>query len=555
MNAKSEQDVAQASRSFADWGILRFEAEPAGKDDQPRGIAGQVQIEFLEGLDVIRLAEKGQQDGEAFGNAVYAFGGLKGVDEFNNKLKLLGAFRDGKEMDELQVIRKKLPMRFAVPAGAPVAAEPARDFDDRAPANFFLELPAGGGRRDLAANKPVDLRQLVDAGRRWNKQKDALNWEESARQAKSLHELMEQYRFPVREYAHQHSEGDPGVRSDFAETVFWHPLLIADASGRAEVKFDLSDSVTTYRVLVDAHDGHGRIGGGKGEVISRIPFNLEPKIPLEVTAGDRIEMPVAVTNDIKSELPVQLSLAASDLFRLRGTPHREIKLAADSRGREYFSLDVVGQSGQGDLEVRGAAGGPSPRTPLPQGARGVFSDAKRQAIAVVPPGFPISQSYAGKIDGEQNLALRLPDDWVPGSLHVTISAFPSSLADLQKGIDSILREPGGCFEQASSLNYPNIMVLTYMKEHDVANPELTRRAKGMLTSGYKLLTGYECPQKGYEWFGGDPGHEALSAYGLMEFRDMSQVFDVDSQMIDRTAAWLMKRRDGKGGFQRNPRAL
>ena len=331
------------------------------------------------------------------------------------------------------------------------------------------------------------------------------------------------------------------MRSDFAETVFWHPLLIADASGRVEVKFDLSDSVTTYRVLVDAHDGHGRIGGGKGELISRIPFNLEPKMPLEVTAGDHIEMPVAVANDTRGELPVQLSLLASDLFRLGGAPQREMKLAPDSRGREYFSLDVVGQSGQGDLEVRGVAG--------------KLADAKRQAVSVVPPGFPISQSYAGKIDGEQKLALRLPDDWVPGSMHITLSAFPSSLADLQKGIDSILREPGGCFEQASSSNYPNIMVLTYMKEHDVANPELTRRAKGMLASGYKLLTGYECPQKGYEWFGGDPGHEALSAYGLMEFRDMSQVFDVDPQMIDRTAAWLLKRRDGKGGFQRNPRAL
>ena len=115
-------EVAQASHSFADWGILadgaiRLRGEAAGKDDQRLGLAGQAQIEFLEGLDVIRLGEKGQQDGEAFGDAVYAFGGLKGVEEFNNKLKLLGAFRDGKEMDELQVIRKKLPMRFAVPAG------------------------------------------------------------------------------------------------------------------------------------------------------------------------------------------------------------------------------------------------------------------------------------------------------------------------------------------------------------------------------------------------------------------------------------------------------
>ena len=317
--------------------------------------------------------------------------------------------------------------------------------------------------------------------------------------------------------------------------------MIADATGRAEVKFDLSDSVTTYRVLVDAHDGRGRIGGGKGEVISRIPFNLEPKMPLEVTAGDHIELPVAVANDTRAELPVQLALTASKLFQLSGEPQRELKLAADSRGREYFALDVVGQAGAGELEVRGVAGR--------------LGDAKRQTVSVVPPGFPISQSYAGKIVGEQKLALRLPEDWVPGSLHVTVSAFPSTLADLQKGIDSILREPGGCFEQASSSNYPNILVLTYMHEHDVADPELIRRAKGMLTSGYKLLSGYECPQKGYEWFGGDPGHEALSAYGLMEFRDMAQVFDVDPKMIDRTAEWLLKRRNGKGGFLRNPRAL
>ena len=33
---------------------------------------------------------------------------------------------------------------------------------------------------------------------------------------------------------------------------------------------------------------------------------------------------------------------------------------------------------------------------------------------------------------------------------------------------------------------------------------------------------------------------------------MTKVYDdVDRQMIERTADWLMSRRDGKGGFQRN----
>jgi hypothetical protein len=69
------------------------------------------------------------------------------------------------------------------------------------------------------------------------------------------------------------------------------------------------------------------------------------------------------------------------------------------------------------------------------------------------------------------------------------------------------------------------------------------------------LTSFECDQHGYEWFGKDPGHEALSAFGLMQFGDMKNVMDVDDQMVARTRRWLMNRRDGAGGFKRNPRHL
>ena len=43
--------------------------------------------------------------------------------------------------------------------------------------------------------------------------------------------------------------------------------------------------------------------------------------------------------------------------------------------------------------------------------------------------------------------------------------------------------------------------------------------------------------KGYEWFGADPGHEALTAYGLLEFTDMAAVRDVDQAMLSRTRAF------------------
>src|SRR6185503_14853293 len=114
----------------------------------------------------------------------------------------------------------------------------------------------------------------------------------------------------------------------------------------------------------------------------------------------------------------------------------------------------------------------------------------------------------------------------------------------------------GCFEQTSATNYPNIMVMQYLESNEAADPNIVADASGKLNRGYKLLTGYESPQKGYEWFGSSPGHEALTAYGLMEFRDMSKVYaSVDKGMVDRTRTWLRGRRDGKGGYRTSEKAI
>lgn len=441
--------------------------------------------------------------------------------------------------------RAEKGMDVKAPRGELLAdmAEGDRYFDRFAPMD-----PAALGRYrvgHLAAGK--DLGQLATLYRSLGKAdmpagdfRYRLGGDVSREEAvRLLAEELKRHRFVVRQYAHTHVPGPPGVRTDFAETLFWNPKLLAGPDGRAEISFDLSDSVTTFRVRADAH-GDGRIGSGDGEVVSRIPFNLDPKLPLEVNAGDRIDLPLAVVNDTKDELPVELRIEHGGLVELAGDPDRKLELPAAARGREYFTLNVTGQKGDCELTFAGTAGR--------------LADAVKRPLSVVPPGFPRSFSHSGKIDGPQQVVVDLPN-WVPGSLEVTLNAFPSMLADLEKGMEGILREPTGCFEQASTSNYPNVLTMQYMQEHDIANPAAIRRAKGLLKKGYVKLVGYECKQKGYEWFGGDPGHEALTAYGLMEFRDMAEVYDVDQQMIDRTARWLMDQRDGKGGFKRNAKAL
>jgi hypothetical protein len=74
------------------------------------------------------------------------------------------------------------------------------------------------------------------------------------------------------------------------------------------------------------------------------------------------------------------------------------------------------------------------------------------------------------------------------------------------------------------------------------------RARQLRAKGYARLVSFECKRGGFEWFGHDPGHEALTAYGLLQFHDMGKVFAVDAEMVARTRQWLLGRRNGKGDF-------
>src|SRR5262249_29497073 len=84
----------------------------------------------------------------------------------------------------------------------------------------------------------------------------------------------------VREYAHLRNgtdrnfsttSADPAARSDFTETLYWHPALVLP-DGKGEFSFHLCDSVTTFQVTAFAHTLDGRLGAATQTLDSRLPF-------------------------------------------------------------------------------------------------------------------------------------------------------------------------------------------------------------------------------------------------------------------------------------------
>jgi hypothetical protein len=353
----------------------------------------------------------------------------------------------------------------------------------------------------------------------------------------------------VREYAHQRDGGQAaGPRSDFSETLSWHPVLVLP-DGRGNVEFDLCDSVTTFQVTAFAHTLDGRLGAATRKIESRLPFTLSPTLPVEVTAGDLVAVPLSVTNNTSEARTVEGVLKErTGLALLDGAESARFEVPADSSVRRVYRFRPTLREGAAVLVF--------------EGKTGLFADSVRGAIKVVPDGFPVTDARSDLLEGGEGIQnVELPAGVVKGSLQFRVEAYPSTLADLQRGLAGLLREPNGCFEQASTSNYPNVLILDFLKQSGQASPEVERRARELLGRGYQKLTSYECQEpgsqkRGYEWFGGTaPPHEALTAYGLMQFRDMARVYEVDAAMLKRTRDYLLKQRDDKGGFKRNARAL
>ena len=346
--------------------------------------------------------------------------------------------------------------------------------------------------------------------------------------------------FPVPSYEVRYD----GPRTDFRETLLWAPRVATDAAGKASLTFFLSDEVTSFKVTAEAA-GAGKLGRGEALVQSKKPVSLAVKLPLEVNAGDRIRLPVTIANETDQPYTANLAATFGKAFKLKsGGLAPVIDLKPNERRSTFYDLEVVGdgkvaEDGKIAIAVEAAN----------------LRDDIVKTIAIAPMGFPQQLSMSGTLSGTARHEV-LISDVMPGTMRGMLTLYPSPLATMVQGTEAMIAEPGGCFEQASSTNYPNIMILGYLEENKAASPAIVERANKALDKGYGLLTGYEAKSKGYEWFGSNPGHEALTAYGLMEFKDMSKVYaNVDRTMVDRTRSWLRSRRDGKGGFERNAQAL
>src|SRR5262249_31110326 len=154
--------------------------------------------------------------------------------------------------------------------------------------------------------------------------------------------------------------------------LFWHPVLVLPTNGEATVSFDLCDSVTTFQATAFAHTLDGRLGAATARIESRLPLSLAPKVPIEVTASDTVDVPLSVANTTDEERPVRVALTAHDtLAVLAGDAAAQVELPAGAPRRTVYRFRPTVKEGTASLAFEGKT-------------EGFDADAVRHTVRVVP---------------------------------------------------------------------------------------------------------------------------------------------------------------------------
>ncbi len=344
----------------------------------------------------------------------------------------------------------------------------------------------------------------------------------------------------IRIYAHQVRKGrKPTDRIDFRDTLYWNAALKTDPkTGEGKFQFGLNDSVTTFRILADAFSRAGSVGASSIGLKSAQPFYAEAKLPLEVTTGDKLWLPVSLINASNSVLKnVEVSVKIFGQFKILPLIDAIVQLQSNQRKRCIQPIEVGSYAGTTQVTLAAKAG--------------AFEDKVERTLSVKPNGFPIEKTFGGLLAPNKSVAVKVSveKDVVRESMAASASVFPSPVASLTSALERLIQEPNGCFEQTSSTSYPLTMAQQYFMTHSNVDPRIVKESREKLERGYQRLVSFWCPDRGYEWFGQNPGHPALTAYGLLHFNDMAKVkINVDRNMMNATRTWLLHQRDGKGGW-------
>lgn len=246
----------------------------------------------------------------------------------------------------------------------------------------------------------------------------------------------------------------PRLRQDFTPTPLWVGALSTDEQGRFHTSFSLPDTLTSYRLVALAVGKEGSsFGQTEEELTVNQPLMLTPGVPLFMSTGDTLLLPLTLTN--LTDKPGVWHV------RMEGdSAPQDITLAPGATGTLYFSCTAGDEAEKhlrwqatGDDASDAVEGSFPVRFPAP-----LLREMHRRMLVASSKTHDAPAAEAGENPASLHvLSLLSPELTDSPSLTAELSLSASPLLHLNGCVDELLSYPYGCTEQLSSTLLPWIL--------------------------------------------------------------------------------------------------
>ncbi|HEX8139283.1 MAG TPA: MG2 domain-containing protein [Pyrinomonadaceae bacterium] len=305
--------------------------------------------------------------------------------------------------------------------------------------------------------------------------------------------------FQLADFKNEGQTAELTIRKEFKDTAFWQPDVVTNAEGKAEVKFQLPDNLTTWRATARAVTEDTRVGASVGRVVARKDLIMRVEMPRFLTEGDTVTLSGIVHNYLKTAKQTQISIEVSGAELLDGA-QQNVQIAKDGEHRVDWRVTA---SQVGQVRV------------LAKALTDAENDAVEMTLDVVPRGLRRNRSEVTSITDEQaerSITLNLPADAHQQARYLRIEASPSVAGTLFGALDYLTGYPYGCTEQTMSSFLPNVIVTQALQEIKTASLRDTNKIGEKVQRGLDRLYAYQHEDGGWGWWKDDKTDAFMTAY-------------------------------------------
>lgn len=289
------------------------------------------------------------------------------------------------------------------------------------------------------------------------------------------------------------------MRKNFVTTPIFVGNAITDAQGRAVVRGELPDNLTTFTLMAVAVTAGDRAGSGESEVVVTKPLLARPALPRASRDGDVFAAGVVIHRQGDAPADVTVTAEADGPITSVGALKRTVRVPPNKGVEVRFGFEA---KATGDAKLRFTV------------SDGAAQDGVEMTIPVRSPVRLETVAVYGETEETRTEALKVPPARPEqGGLELTLAS--TALGGMTDAAEMLVDYPYGCLEQRASRLVPFVALKEMLDRY--GEQWLGKRDPAdVVAENVKAIAGLQRADGGFGyWPGAWRSHYWATAYATL----------------------------------------